>query len=144
MLQGPAYNDMSFSLVPGWLGFPGQFATAAGRQDAIPGHGGCEDHRSIGRHVGHHRINHLFHVPYIADGNLHHEGLGAGDAMALQNFRQRLYQRGKFGELVPGYGDFHEGANGEPHPSGIDHGAISENDVVLFQPANALNNCGCR
>jgi hypothetical protein len=43
---------------------------------------------------------------YIADGNLHHEGLCSCHAMAFQNLRQCFDKRRKFCEFVPSDGCF--------------------------------------
>ncbi len=76
------------------------------------------------------------------DGNFQGERIGAGAAMAFQDFRHVADGFGDAGEDVADYADADEGGDGQADFGGIDFGAKAGDDSGVFHLADAFGNGG--
>lgn len=74
------------------------------------------------------------------DGDFQSEGIGAGAAMAFEDFRHFADGSGEAREHVSNDADTDEGSNGQADFRRVDFGAESGDDARVFHLAHAFGN----
>ena len=80
----------------------------------------------------------------VADGDLHDEAFGAGDAVALSDLGNPPGDGSEALELVAGDGDLNKGAEGKTDDGWIDLSVVTADGTGVFEFSNALDDCGGR